>query len=545
MVSALVKKYVGPVFVLLCVILALKEIALFVTPPCINSLNFTLTTITSERSARRQDRIKIPAEVFIKLNNRDRPLMSAVTNKVDFSDTFTGQRIKIWYGGRCIDADGDNKHLVVSHCNPDWDQTFSLTAEGKLIYDPTEQCAVINKDKPLALSLGDCNEAVIFNLYNESFIRTEMQGRTMCVSPTMQTDVHKANKYTCLYVPLALTECNEEDSRMELIEESFFKMERKAFVDSVAPDTGSCQFKACGLNPPAKAVEMLRPLYSTRCQKVFDCVTVITKTARRPYLVMRLAQSIRDKKGYDLRVIAYDDGPNDYPPEVWDDIAKYPFLQYMIGESDDMGISLGRNLALKMVKTKYFLLVDDDHVFNDKTNLDKMIEILDTTDATLVGGKFEGFMKFAGALKFGEYHGRQEFAIFSGHCDRTLPQFGCEQCDSTSNIFMAKTHPVLEMGGWSEELLIAEHADFFVKMKAYGNKVVYCDDIEVINQQESPEERSKSYQKLRYDMGRKNRMFRLMNARYNVNGLFWCSEYEVINENELKCLETKHKIGYC
>ena len=44
----------------------------------------------------------------------------------------------------------------------------------------------------------------------------------------------------------------------------------------------------------------------------------------------------------------------------------------MIGESDDMGISLGRNLALKMVKTKYFLLVDDDHVFNDKTNLDKV-----------------------------------------------------------------------------------------------------------------------------------------------------------------------------
>ena len=76
--------------------------------------------------------------------------------------------------------------------------------------------------------------------------------------------------------------------------------------------------------------------------------------------------------GYDLRVIAYDDGPNDYPQEVWHDIRQYPFLQYLVGEDDDMGISLGRNLALKMVKTKYFLLVDDDHVFNDKTNLDKV-----------------------------------------------------------------------------------------------------------------------------------------------------------------------------
>ena len=51
---------------------------------------------------------------------------------------------------------------------------------------------------------------------------------------------------------------------------------------------------------------------------------------------------------------------------------------------------------------------------------------------------------------------------------------------------------------------------------------------------------------LRYDMGRKNRMFRLMNARYNVNGLFWCSQYEVVEDtHEFKCLETKHKIGYC
>ena len=36
-----------------------------------------------------------------------------------------------------------------------------------------------------------------------------------------------------------------------------------------------------------------------------------------------------------------------------------------------------------------------------------MIDILDTTDASLVGGKFEGFMKFAGAMRFGHYHERE------------------------------------------------------------------------------------------------------------------------------------------
>jgi hypothetical protein len=80
--------------------------------------------------------------------------------------------------------------------------------------------------------------------------------------------------------------------------------------------------------------------------------------------------------GYDLRIIAYDDAPNDYPEEVWNDIRQYPFLQYMVGENEDMGISLGRNLALKLVQTKYFLLVDDDHVFNDKSNLEKVYSTL-------------------------------------------------------------------------------------------------------------------------------------------------------------------------
>ena len=87
----------------------------------------------------------------------------------------------------------------------------------------------------------------------------------------------------------------------------------------------------------------------------------------------------------------------------------------------------------------------------------QMIEILDTTDATLVGGKFEGFIKFAGTLRFGNYHGREEFAIFSGHCARELPKWGCEQCDSTSNIFMAKTQPVLEVSGVRAVRLHQQH----------------------------------------------------------------------------------------
>ena len=36
--------------------------------------------------------------------------------------------------------------------------------------------------------------------------------------------------------------------------------------------------------------------------------------------------------GYDMKIVSYDDGPNDYPQEVWDELKKFPELQYNIGE---------------------------------------------------------------------------------------------------------------------------------------------------------------------------------------------------------------------
>ena len=45
-----------------------------------------------------------------------------------------------------------------------------------------------------------------------------------------------------------------------------------------------------------------------------------------------------------------------------------------------MGISAGRNLALKRVQTKYFLLVDDDHVFTASTNITKVSIIIADDD---------------------------------------------------------------------------------------------------------------------------------------------------------------------
>ena len=102
-----------------------------------------------------------------------------------------------------------------------------------------------------------------------------------------------------------------------------------------------------------------------------------------------------------------------------------------------------------------------------------MAKILDTTVASLVGGKFSGYRHFAGFLHFSqEYHhgtDNRGLSLYSRGCNyanETVVRY-----DLTSNVFMAKTKDILEVGGWSEELKIVEHKDLFLKLKATKKKV--------------------------------------------------------------------------
>ena len=55
-------------------------------------------------------------------------------------------------------------------------------------------------------------------------------------------------------------------------------------------------------------------------------------------------------------------------------------------------------MGVRLVTTKYFFILDDDIVLNKRMDVHKMVEILDTTDATLVGGRLN--LDFAGFLHF-------------------------------------------------------------------------------------------------------------------------------------------------
>ncbi|XP_063694237.1 beta-1,4 N-acetylgalactosaminyltransferase 1-like [Bolinopsis microptera] len=230
-------------------------------------------------------------------------------------------------------------------------------------------------------------------------------------------------------------------------------------------------------------------------------------------------------------MIVIDDGPDLHPPEIMDEIGHFPNMTYIIGDREDLGISEGRNIGVRMVKTKYFINLDDDYVVSEHTDMPKMLEMLDTTDLSLVGGKckrnFAGFMEFRNDKETG----KSALMYYPGSCtvkSEELSSYpGCYRCDLTANGFMARTRDILDVGGWSKEVKIGEHKDIFLRLKAARKKVVFCENCIIqnvhsdkgveLNDEIENSFNKKAYRKLRYR--RKQQMGHIFLNHWNVDKL--------------------------
>ena len=434
------------------------------------------------------------------------------------NETNSNYRIQLNSLGNCIGS-SDGFSLKFSFCDPTQQQTFRFLENGKLEFSSTGRCVSRGRDMTGPLTLRDCSAGALgFRSTNGSYfqITENIEGSEYCLSFKKGSSRQGLPGDTAV-----LSECTETFSRVNLIEEAAFIARRKALLRPQPESNSYCNFSACSINRRSPPVEILPSKKIERCHNLSECVTVVVKTARRPHLVLRLAQSIRDFTGYDLPIIAYDDGLDPYPEKIMSKIASFSNLQYVIGDDNDLGIALGRTLAVKMVKTRYFLLCDDDLVFSNHTNIEVLAEILDTTDASVVGGRFEGEEYFAGYLNFssldkhGNLIGLRSLNNYEGACfqvNETIVGFpNCMRCDTTANLFMAKRADILEVGCWSEELKVAEHVDLFLRLKAAGKKVVWCPKVAVWNLRENPRQMIKSHY-----MGKRARIKKMRTVFVNI-----------------------------
>jgi glycosyltransferase involved in cell wall biosynthesis len=181
-----------------------------------------------------------------------------------------------------------------------------------------------------------------------------------------------------------------------------------------------------------------------------DDVTAVIKTFERPLRLNRLVESI--KNFYPgMRIIVADDSRE---PMARKDV-EYHKMPY------DQGLSAGRNFLISKVKTKYFLLLDDDWVFVPETRIQVMIDILENNDIDILAGDWSNSQPTICAV-FVPNEDPSVLELASKEVERDKD---FTYCDFTHNFLLSTPGAIRKFGGWDEEIKVLEHIDFALRVK--------------------------------------------------------------------------------
>ena len=203
-------------------------------------------------------------------------------------------------------------------------------------------------------------------------------------------------------------------------------------------------------------------------------ITLLIKSFSRKNCVDELIESIRERYS-DIDIIIVDDS-NPVLRFDYDDNIKTYNIDF------DSGLSAGRNYGVSKVKTPYFILLDDDFVFTDNTDLLKFIDIFEKSKLDILGGyviENNKPLKYFGNFYYDDntksIKAKSEFSDFGEY----------KKCDIIVNFFIAKTEKIRSFG-WDNDLKLAEHTAFFYDNKTNLN-VGFTDLISI------------NHKKIRYD----------------------------------------------
>lgn len=159
-------------------------------------------------------------------------------------------------------------------------------------------------------------------------------------------------------------------------------------------------------------------------------------------------------------------------PEICDrllqSIAKFaPEYTVLIKDdtTTDNGLSKSRNELVKQANTKYVLVLDDDCVFTNKTQIALLEKEMDKTGCDIMG-----FTVYENGIELG-YRGRY---ITDDNVVRFVTG---EPLEFVPGIFIARRESLLQYP-WDEKLKIGEHFAFFYEHRG-KLKIGYCRDTSI------------------------------------------------------------------
>jgi len=149
----------------------------------------------------------------------------------------------------------------------------------------------------------------------------------------------------------------------------------------------------------------------------------------------------------------------------------------------DCGVSFARNFLVNKTPSKYKLILDDDFIFTDRTDLKQMVDLLDQNkNIGIVGGAVEqdGYtlhFEFDLEINNGEIVQIDDRDIYRVTNGIRYKKTGCVLNFS----LMRKT--LFNYIQWDKDLKISEHTDFYLRMKKVPYNIAYCPDVVMGHQQ--------------------------------------------------------------
>lgn len=225
-------------------------------------------------------------------------------------------------------------------------------------------------------------------------------------------------------------------------------------------------------------------------------ITIIIKTFERKNMLIKLLKSIEEYFP-NIPIIVVDDSKNNYYSAIRNKF-KNMNLQYIV-EDYNIGLSKGRNVLINNVKTKYFLLCDDDFVFDERTNIELALKLYNKYNLDILGGAvynrialdslFSILWIIKDPRRLKKVLKKEEFvSVYNGKfeinnkeillkANRAYTDFLNDEVYSTeicSNFFIGNTKKIKNIGGWTPELLkVGEHEFFFYKAKLNNLSIGY------------------------------------------------------------------------
>jgi len=227
---------------------------------------------------------------------------------------------------------------------------------------------------------------------------------------------------------------------------------------------------------------------------VIKDVTLIIKTFERPSCVQRLVASIRQFYP-SIHIIVVDDSKQAVP--IAD--TEYYILPFATG------VSIGRNLAVSKVKTKYFMTLDDDFIFTKDTNLQIRYNVLEHSDIDIVGTNVSDNQSRKGMLIC-----IQNGILYRWNGSKGI-SCGYQLYDYVPQCFMARTQKFQKAGGWDNDFLVWDHEAMFLQI--HGKlKITMLPIIDILHKQAS----NSTYKNHRWGATLEADRARL-NKKYNIH----------------------------